>query len=74
VKFVIEDFFEYKYEGGFDVIYDPHFLCSLHPSQRTNWAKKMKSLMKKDGCLITLIYPVFEKERKYPPYTMSAEL
>lgn len=73
VKFAVDNFFEFKHEGGFDVIYDPHFLCSLRPSQRTEWAKKMKSLLKKHGCLITLIYPAYKYE-SIAPYTITPQL
>mmetsp|Transcript_22379 Transcript_22379/g.35484 ORF Transcript_22379/g.35484 Transcript_22379/m.35484 type:complete len:264 (-) Transcript_22379:377-1168(-) len=57
----------------FDVIFDYTFLCALPPELRKPWAEKMKSSLKPGGELITLIFPICEKEGG-PPYAMSMEL
>ena len=42
----------------FDFVYDYTFLCALHPTVRVEWAKKMAKLVKQDGELLTLIFPI----------------
>jgi len=75
IAFQQGDFFAFQDSVGFDIIYDPHFLCCLLPSKRKDWVKQMKSLLKKDtGWLITLIYPVKKEKSEDPPFIMSASL
>ncbi len=57
----------------FDLIYDYTFLCALDPSLRARWASTMKGLLKPDGELVTLIYPLGDYEGG-PPYAMSVGL
>ena len=60
-------------EGSFDVIYDYTFLCALHPDAREKWAAQMAKLLAPNGELVTLIFPIVEKEGG-PPYAMSMDL
>jgi len=74
VTFSTEDFFSLKPPGeGFDVIYDYTFLCALDPSQRVQWAETMKKLLKANGELITLIFPLGDFAGG-PPHAMNKEL
>jgi len=59
--------------AGYDFIYDYTFLCALHPSVREGWAAKMAKLVKPGGVLLTLVFPICEKEGG-PPFAMSLEL
>ena len=61
-RVVCDDFFSHS--GEYDVLYDCTFLCALDPEQRVEWAKKVRALLRPDGELITLIFPVVD-----PPYT-----
>eukprot|EP00761_Pharyngomonas_kirbyi_P004405 gb/GECH01004409.1/.p1 GENE.gb/GECH01004409.1/~~gb/GECH01004409.1/.p1 ORF type:complete len:217 (+),score=65.01 gb/GECH01004409.1/:1-651(+) len=72
-EFFSGDFFEYNPEEKFDLIYDYTFLCALPPEMRESWASKMFELLKDNGELLTMIFPVVEKEGG-PPYAMSPEL
>ncbi len=57
----------------FDLIYDYTFLCALDPSMRKQWASTMQKMVKPDGELVTLIFPLGDYEGG-PPYAMSVEL
>ncbi|EGD75920.1 hypothetical protein PTSG_00628 [Salpingoeca rosetta] len=63
----------FELEGQFDVIYDYTFLCALHPNAREKWAAQMHKLLAPQGELVTLIFPIVEKEGG-PPYAMSMDL
>ena len=61
VEFRVQSFFNIpteNHEKLFDFIYDYTFLCSFHPSVRTQWAEKMFDLLKHNGELCTLIFPI----------------
>ena len=60
-------------DNKFDFIYDYTFLCALDPSIRQDWAKKMSELVKPGGILMTLIFPICEKESG-PPFKVSLEV
>lgn len=72
VTFRSGDFFKFSCseEGKFDVILDYTFLCALDPSIRSDWADHMVSLLSPGGELVTLIFPIVEKEDG-PPYAVS---
>ena len=61
-------------EKKFDFIYDYTFLCALDPSVRPQWAQKMAELVKPQGELLTLIFPIREPDDKGPPFQVSMEL
>ena len=66
--------------GTFDLVWDYTFLCAIDPSRRDEWAAQMERLVKPEGELVTLIFPVVEprptRERpgEGPPYPMHPEL
>mmetsp|Transcript_4701 Transcript_4701/g.6457 ORF Transcript_4701/g.6457 Transcript_4701/m.6457 type:complete len:272 (+) Transcript_4701:40-855(+) len=70
VTFQVGDFFDVGQQ--FDMIFDYTFLCALPPDLHEAWAQKMKSLLKPGGELITLIFPICDKDGG-PPYKMSIE-
>ena len=61
-------------EDKFDFIYDYTFLCALNPSIREDWAKKMASLLREGGELLTVIFPIREKKTNVPPYRVTMQL
>lgn len=71
LEFKKGNFFEL--EGKYDIIYDYTFLCALHPDARQHWADQMVKLLAPEGELVTMIFPIVEKEGG-PPYAMSIDL
>jgi methyl halide transferase len=74
--FELTSFFELPTESDelkFDFIYDYTFFCALDPSLRIQWANKMSELVKTDGILCTIIFPICEKEGG-PPFAVSLEI
>jgi SAM-dependent methyltransferase len=69
VKIIHEDFF--LHSGKYDLILEQTFFCALHPSQRVDYAIKMKDLLKPGGKLVGLL---FNKEFEGgPPFGGSKE-
>eukprot|EP00605_Chrysophyceae_sp_TOSAG23-4_P000068 GSChrysophyteH1.ASY1.ANO1.70.1 assembled CDS len=66
-------FFALSETSSYDFIYDYTFLCALHPSVQQQWATKMTELVRPGGLLLTLVFPICEKDGG-PPYAMSLEL
>ena len=69
------DFFNLKLEKeeDFTFIYDYTFFCAIKPDKRQAWARQMQALLAPGtGVLMTLIFPICEKEGG-PPYRVSLE-
>ncbi|KAJ4954452.1 hypothetical protein NE237_011235 [Protea cynaroides] len=58
LKFLKEDFFEWQPTELFDLIFDYTFFCAIEPPMRPAWARRVRDLLKPDGQLITLMFPV----------------
>ncbi|CAA2996278.1 probable thiol methyltransferase 2 isoform X1 [Olea europaea subsp. europaea] len=68
--FLKTDFFTWQPAELFDLIFDYTFFCAIEPDLRSVWACKIRELLKPDGELITLIYPIDNHEGG-PPYRVS---
>ncbi|KAL3642146.1 putative thiol methyltransferase 2 [Castilleja foliolosa] len=68
--FVKTDFFTWCPAELFDLIFDYTFFCAIEPDLRSLWAEKISNLLKPDGELITLMYPIDNHEGG-PPYKVS---
>ncbi|GFP83131.1 probable thiol methyltransferase 2 [Phtheirospermum japonicum] len=68
--FLKTDFFTWCPTELFDLIFDYTFFCAIEPDLRLLWAEKMSNLLKPDGELITLMYPIDNHEGG-PPYKVS---
>ncbi|XAR54724.1 Methyl halide transferase [Bertholletia excelsa] len=68
--FIEEDFFSWRPTELFDLIVDYMFFCAIEPGKRSVWASQMRDLLKPDGELITLIFPV-SNHVGGPPYKLS---
>ncbi|KAG8369369.1 hypothetical protein BUALT_Bualt14G0004100 [Buddleja alternifolia] len=68
--FLKTDFFTWCPTQLFDLICDYTFFCAIEPKLRSMWAQKICDLLKPDGELITLIYPIDDHEGG-PPYKVS---
>ncbi|KFK37213.1 thiocyanate methyltransferase 1, partial [Arabis alpina] len=69
-SFVKEDVFTWRPSELFDCIFDYVFFCAIEPEMRPAWAKSMNELLKPDGELITLMYPITDHEGG-PPYKVD---
>jgi len=59
-------------EKLYDFVLDYTFLCALDPRVHKTWKQKMAALVKLDGELLCLVYPVMQKAGG-PPWQMSLE-
>ncbi|GMP54946.1 hypothetical protein CsSME_00019929 [Camellia sinensis var. sinensis] len=82
--FLKEDFFTWRPTELFDLIFDytrnilisrsngqlRRFFCAIEPDMRSAWASQMRDLLKPDGELITLMFPISDHVGG-PPYKVS---
>ncbi|XP_058009817.1 probable thiol methyltransferase 2 isoform X2 [Hevea brasiliensis] len=69
-KFLRADFFSWHPPELFDLIFDYTFFCAIEPEMRSQWAVQIRDLLKPDGELITLIFPI-DDHIGGPPYKVS---
>lgn len=74
IKFLKEDIFALSdnYKSGFDVVYEYTTYCAINPSRREEFAQKISSLVKKGGRLITVLFPVDNREGG-PPFRIDLQ-
>ncbi|KAJ7627669.1 S-adenosyl-L-methionine-dependent methyltransferase [Mycena polygramma] len=74
-RFELHDFFTFTVpdKEKFDLIYDYTFFVAIPPSRRNEWGAQMNSLIKPDGYLITLVFPLEPESDVGPPYFVSPE-
>ncbi|KMT15573.1 hypothetical protein BVRB_3g059230 [Beta vulgaris subsp. vulgaris] len=70
MTFILDDFFTWKSDALFDIIFDYTFFCALEPNMRLAWASRMAELLNPDGELLTLIFPISDHVGG-PPYKVS---
>ncbi|WCJ21820.1 S-adenosyl-L-methionine-dependent methyltransferases superfamily protein [Euphorbia peplus] len=68
--FLKADFFSWSPPQLFDLIFDYTFFCAIEPEMRIEWALRIQDLLKPDGELITLIFPI-DDHVGGPPYKVS---
>ncbi|OWM84793.1 probable thiol methyltransferase 2 [Punica granatum] len=68
--FLKEDFFTWQPNELFDLIFDYTFFCAICPEMRLAWAQRIAELLKTDGELITLMFPISDHVGG-PPYKVS---
>ncbi|KAJ6420405.1 hypothetical protein OIU84_027863 [Salix udensis] len=56
--FLKEDFFTWQPPELFDLIFDYTFFCAIEPEMRSRWACRVQEMLKPDGELVTLMFPV----------------
>ncbi|KAF9447688.1 S-adenosyl-L-methionine-dependent methyltransferase [Macrolepiota fuliginosa MF-IS2] len=71
--FELVDFFTYKPDHGFDLIYDYTFFVAIPPSRRNEWGKKMAELTNPGGYLVTLVFPIDPWVESGPPHYVRPE-
>ncbi|KAK2993773.1 hypothetical protein RJ640_018063 [Escallonia rubra] len=70
LTFCKTDFFTWHPTELFDLIFDYTFFCAIEPDMRSAWACQIQNLLKPDGELITLMFPVSDHVGG-PPYKVS---
>ncbi|KAG8661504.1 hypothetical protein MANES_01G010300v8 [Manihot esculenta] len=68
--FLRADFFSWHPSELFDLIFDYTFFCAIEPEMRSRWAMQIQNLLKPDGELITLMFPI-DDHIGGPPYKVS---
>eukprot|EP00252_Welwitschia_mirabilis_P001315 TRINITY_DN1119_c0_g1_i3.p1 TRINITY_DN1119_c0_g1~~TRINITY_DN1119_c0_g1_i3.p1 ORF type:complete len:261 (+),score=20.54 TRINITY_DN1119_c0_g1_i3:84-785(+) len=72
-EFKKEDFFTWKPDELFDLIFDYTFFVAMEPKMRPAVAKRFAELLKPGGELLTLMFPLDDHEGG-PPYAVSVEV
>jgi len=74
IHFLNEDIFllDQKYNESFDYIYEYTTYCAINPERRNEFAVKISSLLKKGGRLISILFPVDEREGG-PPFSVDVK-
>ena len=72
IEFLVEDIFTLKddYSEKFDFVYEYTTYCAINPERRNEFAKKISSLIKKGGRLISVLFPV-DKREGGPPFSID---
>ncbi|KAL0545249.1 hypothetical protein IC582_020399 [Cucumis melo] len=69
--FLREDFFSWRPKELFDLIFDYTFFCAIEPVMRQVWGQQIQRLLKPNGELITLMFPIDDDHSGGPPYKVS---
>ncbi|XP_022925292.1 probable thiol methyltransferase 2 isoform X1 [Cucurbita moschata] len=69
-SFLKEDFFSWRPKELFDLIFDYTFFSAIEPAMRVAWGQQMQMLLKPNGELITLMFPI-DNHIGGPPYKVS---
>ncbi|KAF8364821.1 hypothetical protein HHK36_033203 [Tetracentron sinense] len=70
LTFIKADFFTLHPAELFDLIFDYTFFCAIVPHMRSAWASQVRDILKPDGELITLMFPISDHDGG-PPYKVS---
>jgi len=74
VTFQHGSFFDDVKENSYDVGYDYTFFCALSPDLRQEWANTYANILKPNGILITIIFPILPGKINGPPYAVSFDM
>ena len=75
---VVGDFFSDDWREDrqpWDLVWDYTFLCAIDPAQRVAWAERMATLLRPEGTLAALLFPVFDAPADYegPPWPIDPD-
>ncbi len=70
VNFLCEDIFNLEEIPQYDYIFEYATYCAINPDRRTEFARKLSSLLKKEGKLIALLFPV-DGRLGGPPFNIN---
>jgi SAM-dependent methyltransferase len=74
INFLNEDIFTLgdDFIESFDFVYEYTTYCAINPERRNEFAKKISSLIKINGRLITILFPIDEREGG-PPFSIDVK-
>ncbi len=74
IKFLNENIFTLNdnYNESFDFVYEYTTYCAINPERRKEFATKISSLIKKGGRLITILFPLDNREGG-PPFSIDVK-
>ncbi len=74
INFLLYDIFDLDsiYKNQFDYIYDYVTYCSISPERRKVYAEKISNLLKQNGKLVALLFPV-EERGGGPPFAVNVQ-
>lgn len=72
VNFIVKDLFKLGkvYKNKFDVIYDYATYCAINPTRRKEYAKKISTLIKRNGLFLIILFPI-ENRTGGPPFAVD---
>ncbi|MFT5433264.1 MAG: GTP-binding protein HflX, partial [Myxococcota bacterium] len=72
--FLVADALRHPFPDGFDLWFDHTFLCALPESERLEWAKQAKRIIKPGGKLAAIVFPIEPLTDDPPPYPISTDM
>ena len=74
INFLLYDIFDLDsiYKNQFDYIYDYVTYCAISPERRKEYAEKISNLLKQNGKLVALLFPV-EERGGGPPFAVDVQ-
>jgi len=69
INFLNEDFFNLR-NGNFELVYEHITYCAINPERRKEFAKTNSPLLRKDGKLITVLFP--DDRQDGPPFRIES--
>lgn len=73
IKLISGDFFSYKPESTFQLIYDRAALVALPKKMRANYAKKNQDLLSKGGKIILISFEYDQDKISGPPHSVETD-
>ncbi|POY72450.1 hypothetical protein BMF94_4276 [Rhodotorula taiwanensis] len=74
INFETGDFFKFTPPtGGFSLAFDYTFFCAINPSMRASWGKRYGEVIRPNGVLICLAFPIDGNREGGPPFSVSEE-
>lgn len=71
IEFLCEDLFNIKNkENYFDAVYEYTTFCAVNPERRNEFAAKISLLLKKEGKLYSIVFPIDGREGG-PPFAVN---
>lgn len=71
INFLCEDFFNIKnLDESFDAVYEYTTFCGVNPARRNEFAEKISSLLKNEGKLFSIVFPI-DGRKGGPPFSID---
>ena len=70
INFLLNDLFLLNDELSFDIVYDYVTYCAVNPQRREEYANKVASLLRQNGLLVIILFPI-EDRTGGPPFAVD---